>query len=122
ITAWNYFSQCLNGTSGTFRNNAGLFGKVYFPRVIMPLANVITNLFKFGIQLGILLVSYLYLVWNGADLSPNLNLLLLPVYLLMMALLSLGLGMIISSFTTKYRDLPILVSFATSLLVYLSAV
>ncbi len=122
ITAWNYFSQCLTGTSDTFRANAGLFGKVYFPRVIMPLSNVITNLFKFGIQFGVLVATYLYVVWSGVDISPNLNLLLLPVYVLMMALIGLGLGMIISAFTTKYRDLTVLVGFATSLLLYFSAV
>ena len=122
ITAWNYFSQCLTGTSDTFRANAGIFGKVYFPRVIMPLSNVITNLFKFGIQLLVLVVSYIYVVWSGVEISPNLNLLLLPVYILMMAMLGLGLGMIISAFTTKYRDLTVLVGFATSLLVYFSAV
>ncbi len=122
ITAWNYFSQCLTGTSDTFRANAGLFGKVYFPRVIMPLSNVITNLFKFGIQFGVLVVTYLYVVWSGVDISPNLNLLLLPVYVIMMALIGLGLGMIISAFTTKYRDLTVLVGFATSLLLYFSAV
>jgi lipopolysaccharide transport system permease protein len=122
ITAWNYFSQCFIGTSNTFRSNAGIFGKVYFPRVIMPLSNVITNLFKFGIQIGILIVSYLYVLWQGVDVQPNYNLFLLPVYILMMALLGLGLGMTISAFTTKYRDLTVLVGFATSLLVYISAV
>lgn len=122
ITAWNYFSQCLTGTSDTFRANAGLFGKVYFPRVIMPMSNVITNLFKFGIQLLVLLVAYIYVAWSGVEVSPNLNLLLLPVYVIMMALIGLGLGMIISAFTTKYRDLTVLVGFATSLLLYISAV
>lgn len=122
ITAWNYFAQCLTGTSDTFRSNAGLFGKVYFPRVIMPLSNVITNLFKFGIQVGVLLVAYLWVVINGIDITPNSNLVLLPVYILMMALMGLGLGMIISAFTTKYRDLTVLVGFATSLLLYISAV
>lgn len=122
ITAWNYFAQCLTGTSDTFRGNAGLFGKVYFPRVIMPLSNVITNLFKFGIQMGVLLVAYLYALGIGVDINPNANLLLLPIYILMMALMGLGLGMIISAFTTKYRDLTVLVGFATSLLLYISAV
>jgi lipopolysaccharide transport system permease protein len=122
ITAWNYFSQCLTGTSDTFRANAGIFGKVYFPRVIMPLSNVITNLFKFGIQLMVLIVSYIYVIWSGVDIGPNLNLLLFPIYVLMMAMLGLGIGMIISAFTTKYRDLTVLVGFATSLLVYFSAV
>lgn len=122
ITAWNYFSQCLNGTSDTFRSNAGIFGKVYFPRVIMPLSIVITNLFRFGIQLGVLLVIYLYVLWSGVSIGPNMNIFLLPIYILMMALLGLGLGMIISAFTTKYRDLTVLVGFATSLLLYISAV
>ena len=122
ITAWNYFNQCFTGTSNTFRSNAGLFGKVYFPRVIMPLSNVITNLFKFGIQLSILGIIYLYLALKGTEISPNQNILLFPVYVIMMALLGLGLGMIISAFTTKYRDLTVLVGFATSLLVYFSAV
>jgi lipopolysaccharide transport system permease protein len=122
ITAWNYFSQCLTGTSDTFRSNAGIFSKVYFPRVIMPLSNVITNLLKFGIQLLVLLVTYAYVVWSGVVISPNLNILLLPIYILMMAMLGLGLGMTISAFTTKYRDLSVLVGFATSLLVYVSAV
>jgi lipopolysaccharide transport system permease protein len=86
----------------------------------MPLSNVFTNRFNFGIQLLVLFVSYVYVVWRGIELSPNLNLLILPVYILTMAML--GLGMIISVFTTKYRDLTVLVGFATSLLIYLSAV
>lgn len=122
ITAWNYFSQCLSGTSNTFAANAGIFGKVYFPRVIIPLKTVISNLFKFGIQLVILLIFYLYYLYNGADISPNQNLILFPVYVLMMAFLGLGAGMTISALTTKYRDLTVLVGFATTLLMYISAV
>ncbi len=122
ITAWGYFVQCFTGTSNTFSANAGIFGKVYFPRVIMPLSVVITNLFKFGIQLSILFLAYLYVLWGGVDIQPNSNLLLFPVYVLMMALLGLGMGMTISAFTTKYRDLSVLVGFTTSLLVYFSAV
>lgn len=122
ITAWNYFSQCLTGTSNTFTANAGIFGKVYFPRAIMPLKTVISNLFKFGIQLLILLTFYLYYILKGFEISPNSNLLLFPVYLLMMALLGLGAGMTISAMTTKYRDLTVLVGFGTSLLMYISAV
>ncbi|WP_289023321.1 ABC transporter permease [uncultured Salegentibacter sp.] len=122
ITAWNYFNQSLTQTSGTFRSNAGIFGKVYFPRVIMPLKTVIAGLFKFGIQLSIFVVFYGYFLFKGYHLQPNINLILLPVYVLMMALLGLGAGMIISSFTTKYRDLSVLVGFATSLLMYISAV
>ncbi|WP_424494772.1 ABC transporter permease [Salinimicrobium sp. GXAS 041] len=123
ITAWNYFSQCLTGTSNTFRGNAGLFGKVYFPRVIMPLSTTISNLLKLGIQLLIFIGFYGYFtLFRGFEISPNANIVLFPVYLLMMALMGLGLGMIISAFTTKYRDLTVLVGFATSLLIYISAV
>ncbi|MBZ9729736.1 ABC transporter permease [Salegentibacter sp. JZCK2] len=122
ITAWNYFNQSLTQTSNTFTANAGIFGKVYFPRVIMPLKTVISGLFKFGIQLSILIVFYIYFLFQGYDLRPNSNLLLFPVYVLMMALLGLGAGMTISAFTTKYRDLTVMVGFATSLLMYISAV
>ena len=122
ITAWNYFNQCLTGTSNTFTANAGIFGKVYFPRAIMPLKTVISNLFKFGIQLLILIVFYAYFLFRGYDISPNTSLLLFPIYVLMMALLGLGVGMTISALTTKYRDLTVLVGFATTLLMYISAV
>jgi len=122
ITAWNYFSQCFTLTSNTFRSNAGIFGKVYFPRVIMPMSTTISNLLKFGIQLLILFVFYLIFIFRGYEIHPNFNLILLPIYIIMMALMGLGLGMIISAFTTKYRDLTVLVGFATSLLVYISAV
>lgn len=122
ITAWNYFTACFTGTSDTFRSNAGIFGKVYFPRVIMPLSVTISNLVKFGIQLLIFIIFYFYYLFQGAELSPNLLLLLFPIYVVMMALLGLGLGMIVSSMTTKYRDLNVLVGFAVSLLMYVSAV
>ena len=122
ITAWNYFSQCFTLTSNTFRANAGIFGKVYFPRVIMPMSTTISNLLKFGIQLFILFIFYLIFIFRGYEIQPNFNLILMPVYIIMMALMGLGLGMIISAFTTKYRDLTVLVGFATSLLVYISAV
>lgn len=122
ITAWNYFTGCFTGTSDTFRSNAGIFGKVYFPRVIMPMSITISNLVKFGIQLLIFMLFYTYFVFQGFDLSPNLHVLLFPVYVIMMALLGLGLGMTISSMTTKYRDLKVLVGFAVSLLMYVSAV
>src|SRR5690554_2842090 len=94
ITAWNYFAACFTGTSDTFRANAGIFGKVYFPRVIMPMSITISNLLKFGIQLLIFLVFYLYFLLNGFQLGPNLQVLLFPVYVVMMALLGLGLGMV----------------------------
>ncbi len=122
ITAWNYFKICLTGTSNTFRSNQSIFGKVYFPRVIMPLSITISNLLKFFIQLLIFLGFYLYYLNQGADIGINGNIWLFPVYILMMAMLGLGLGMIITAMTTKYRDLTVLVGFATSLLMYMSAV
>jgi lipopolysaccharide transport system permease protein len=122
ITAWNYFKECLTATSDTFKKNAAIFGKVYFPRVIMPLATTISNLLKFAIQIGILIIFYVFYVLKGSDISPNLNLLLFPIYVIMMALLGLGLGMSISAATTKYRDLTVLVGFGVSLLMYISAV
>jgi len=122
ITAWNYFKECFTGTSNTFTKNQNIFGKVYFPRVIMPMSITISNLLKFGIQLGIFIGFYVYYELIGADLSLNSNLMLFPVYVLIMALLGLGFGMIISSLTTKYRDLTILVGFGVSLLMYVSAV
>lgn len=122
ITAWNYFKECLTKTSSTFTANKSIFGKVYFPRVIMPLSVTISNLLKFIIQLGIFLGFWLFYYTQGIDVSFNSNLWLFPVYVIMMALLGLGLGMIISSLTTKYRDLNILIGFAVQLLMYVSAV
>src|SRR5690606_17454924 len=105
ITAWNYFQECLTGTSSTFTSNQNIFGKVYFPRVIMPMSVTISNLLKFGIQLAIFIGFYTYYAFQGQTFGFNGHLLLLPLYILMMGLLGLGLGMIISSMTTKYRDL-----------------
>ena len=122
ITAWNYFSQCFTLTSNTFSANAGIFSKVYFPRVIVPLSSTISNLIKYGIQLLILAIFYIIYNLKGAEIIPNSYLLLFPLYVIILALIGLGFGMIISSFTTKYRDLNVLVGFATSLLVYISAV
>jgi lipopolysaccharide transport system permease protein len=122
ITAWNYFRECLTGTSNTFTANAGIFGKVYFPRVIMPLSVTISNLLKLAIQLGIFVVFYIYFYVENAAGMPNEFLLLLPVYIIIMALMGLGTGMIISSLTTKYRDLKVLVTFGVQLLMYVSAV
>ena len=122
ITAWNYFNNCLSGTSDTFKKNENIFGKVYFPRVIMPMSVTISNLLKFFIQLGIFIAFYIYFLSTGSDLTVNANLLLFPVYILMMAMLGLGFGMILSSMTTKYRDMTVVIGFGVSLLMYMSAV
>lgn len=122
ITIWNYFKECFTATSNTFTSNAGIFGKVYFPRIIMPLSVVISNLLKFGIQLFIFVAFYLYYYLQGAAISLNSYTLLLPVMVLIMGMLGLGLGMIISSMVTKYRDLKILIGFGLQLVMYISAV
>lgn len=123
ITAWNYFKDCLVNTSDTFKKNESIFSKVYFPRVIIPLSVTISNLLKFGIQLSILAGFYMYFVFFAAyELQPGSSLLFFPLLILIMALLGLGLGMIISSMTTKYRDLSFLITFGVQLLMYLSAV
>jgi lipopolysaccharide transport system permease protein len=122
ITAWNYFATCLTTTSDTFKTNANLFGKVYFPRVIMPLSVIISNLLKFGLQLLIFIAFYIYYLMKGHAITPNTSLLLFPVLVFIMGFLGLGLGMIISSMVTKYRDLSFLIGFGVQLLMYLSAV
>lgn len=122
ISIWNYFRTCLTGTSDTFKANEGIFSKVYFPRIILPLSLVFSNLVKFGIQLLILVGFYVYYLIKGTSVSPNSTLLFFPVIVLLMGLLGLGLGMIISSLVTKYRDLKYLVTFGIQLLMYTSAV
>jgi lipopolysaccharide transport system permease protein len=122
ITVWNYFSSCLTATSDTFKTNANLFGKVYFPRVIMPLSIVISNLIKFGLQLLIFIGFYIYYIALGETISPNNTLLFFPLLVILMGMLGLGLGMVISSMVTKYRDLTFLVTFGVQLLMYISAV
>jgi len=122
ITTWNYFKECLTATSDTFKKNENIFGKVYFPRIIMPLSVIVSNLLKFGIQLLVFLVFYVYYVFAGYDIQPNMTLALFPLLVLCMGMLGLGMGMIISSMVTKYRDLTFLVSFGVQLLMYMSAV
>lgn len=118
VCMWQYFSDCLNKTSNTFVTNSGIFGKVYFPRLIMPLSDVISNLLRFGIQFGLFILVYIYFAFVGSAACPNWYLLLLPLLIIMMAGLALGFGVIISSMTTKYRDLQILFSFVVSLWMY----
>ena len=122
ITIWNYFTSCLNDTSDTFKKNAAIFGKVYFPRIIMPLSVVISNLLKFGIQFLIFIAFYLYYYFNGADISLNGSAIFFPLLIVLMGILGLGLGMIISSLVTKYRDFTYLIGFGVQLLMYVSAV
>lgn len=123
VTIWNYFSECLKGTSDAFKKNQNIFSKVYFPRVIMPLTTVVSSLLKFGIQFLIFIGFYLFYASRGEAGNLNIEALwLLPILILLMGLLGLGLGMIISSMTTKYRDLTFLVGFGVQLLMYVSAV
>lgn len=125
ITCWNYFKECLTGTSDTFGQNQGLFGKVYFPRVIVPLSVVFTNLVKYAIQITVFIGFYIYYAFfANTDMiaRPQNAIIFLPIIILLMGVLGLGLGMVISSMTTKYRDLKFLISFGVQLLMYGSAV
>lgn len=115
---WSYFSGCLRGTSSVFYANRGLFGKVYFPRLAVPISILISNLVAFAIQFGLFVAFALYFGLSGASIRPNLWVLLSPLLLLMMAGLGLGFGIIISSLTTRYRDLQYLVGFGVQLLMY----
>ncbi len=119
---WSYFAACLTKTSNTFTANAGLFGKVYFPRLAVPISVVISALISFGIQFLLFLGFVLYFGLSGAAVRPNATVLLLPLLLLMMAGLGLGFGIIVSSLTTRYRDLQHLVAFGVQLLMYATPV
>ena len=118
IALWNYFSSCLSATSATFTSNAGIFGKVYFPRLVIPLSTVLSQLIKFGIQFLLLLIAMIYFGIKNNSFHFGFSWLLIPVLLLMMAALGLGLGIIISSLTTKYKDFTVLIGFAVQLLMY----
>jgi len=122
IVLWQYFSECLNKTSATFTQNQHIFGKVYFPRLISPLSNVLSNLVRMSIQFLLFLIVYVYYVAVGVDVMPNTYALLLPLLIVMLACLSLGFGIIISSMTTKYRDLTILFTFIVQLWMYATPV
>lgn len=124
ITPWNYFSGCLLKTSNTFIQNAGIFGKVYFPRLISPLSVVISSLIQFIIQFALFVVFLLWFGLQGAKISPNYGqiFLLTPVLLLMMGMFGLGSGIVISSLTTKYRDFAHLISFGIQLAMYATPV
>lgn len=123
ITLWNYFKDCLSSTSTTFTSNAGLFGKVYFPRFIVPASKVLSGLFKYSIQFLIFVLFYIYYIFvKDIDVRPSVWVWLLPLCILNVALIGVGIGMILSAMTTKYRDLTVLVSFGLNLLMYISAV
>jgi len=122
ITAWNYFADCLTKTSTVFRDNANIFGKVYFPRLIMPLSIVVSNLVRFGVQMLLFFMMIGYYAFTGADFHLNAYVLLFPILVLMMALLGLGLGLIITALTTKYRDLAFLITFGVQLMMYATTV
>lgn len=118
ITVWQYFSDCLTKTSTTFITNQNIFGKVYFPRLVAPLSVCISGLVKFGIQVLLFLVVYAYYLIIGVHIAPTIELLLLPVLVFIIAALALGFGIIVSSLTTKYRDLTILFTFVVQLWMY----
>ena len=115
---WFYFSDCLNQTSSTFTANQAMFGKVYFPRLVVPIATVLSNLLRFAIQIALFVAFYLYFFYSGSDVSLNWTILLVPVMIVMLAGLGLGFGILVSSMTTKYRDLTILFTFIVQLWMY----
>ena len=122
ITIWNYFAESFRLTSDTFTKNAAIFGKVYFPRAIMPMAVVISNLVKFGIQFLLFLGVYLYYFFTVDTINPNVILFYFPLFILLIALMGLSFGMVISALTTKYRDLKFLLQFAVQLWMYATPV
>jgi lipopolysaccharide transport system permease protein len=122
VTAWHYFSECFKKTSNSFTQNANIFGKVYFPRVIIPLSVTISNLIAFGIQFLLFLGFLFFFMLKGAPVHPNLYILTFPLQVFLMGMMGLGFGMIISAMTTKYRDLQFLVAFGIQLLMYAAPV
>ena len=118
ITCWNYFAECLTKTSETFTANANIFGKVYFPRIVTPLSLVVSGLLKFAVQFALFICFFVWFFASGAPVHFTSGFLLFPVLILMMGMLGLGLGMIISSLTTKYRDLRFLLQFGIQLMMY----
>ena len=121
ITLWNYFSTCLTSVSGVFNVNASIFGKVYFPRLIMPLTIVISNLMKFGVQFLLFICFVVYFTLHN-QIQPNSWILLTPFIIILMALISMGIGLILSSMTTKYKDLNQLITFGVQLFMYATPV
>ncbi len=122
ISVWGYFSSCLSATSNSFVSNADIFGKVYFPRIIMPLVAVTTNLLTFAIQLAIFAAFYIYYAATGTELTIHWQIVLFPFLMALLAFMAIGFGMIFSSMTTKYRDLQIMLTKIISLWVYITPV
>jgi lipopolysaccharide transport system permease protein len=123
VISWGYFADCINRTSTTFRTNASIFGKVYFPRIIVPISSVASALVKFAIQIGLLIAVVCYFYFTENNVFPQFKYIwLLPIIIILMAFYGLAIGIIISSLTTKYRDLSNLVPFAVSLLMYATPV
>ena len=122
ICLWNYFSTCLTKTSNTFVENQNIFGKVYFPRLIMPVSTVISNLLTMAIQFILFIIVYVYFISQGVTITPNIYILLVPLLIVMLAGLALGFGIIVSSMTTKYRDLTIFFTFIVQLWMYATPV
>lgn len=122
IAVWGYFASCVSATSNSFVSNADIFGKVYFPRIIMPLVAVTTNLLSFAIQLAIFAVLYIYYVATGTELVIHWQIVLFPLFVAILAFMAVGFGMIFSSMTTKYRDLQIMLAKIISLWVYITPV
>lgn len=121
-TVWAYFATCLTNTSSTFTANANIFGKVYFPRLTMPISTVVFALISFGVQFVLFIILLVIMMLSGAAVAPNLWILLTPLLILEMAMLGLGVGIIVSSLTTKYRDLQMLVAFGVQLWMYATPV
>ena len=119
---WQYFASCFNDTSNTFTANAGIFGKVYFPRLTMPIATVIYGLINFGVIFAVSIVAEIYYVIIGANISVSWWILMIPILVIQTALLGLGVGILVSALTTKYRDLTVLVSFGIQLWMYATPV
>lgn len=122
VILWNYFSSCLNSTSNVFRGNATIFGKVYFPRLVMPLAIVTSNLMQFGVQFCLFIVFLLYYLIVDKNVHPSAWILITPILIVLMAGFAMGTGMIFSAMTTKYKDLSMLLSFGVSLYMYVTPV
>ena len=122
LVSWGYFSECLNKSASTFTGNANIFSKVYFPRLTVPVANAITNLITFGIQFGLFLAMLAWFWWKGAPVAPSWRVIVLPLLLLQMAMLGIGFGCLVSSMTTRYRDLAMLLGFFVQLWMYASCV